>query len=398
MRVLAVYADPGIPLDGTKGASVHARQTVSGLLRRGVEITVLAARRPDRWDLPCRLLAPRSGRVPLRGLGSALGWELDVLAFSRDLADLVPFGPGKVDVVYERYALWSLAGALLAERLRTPLVVEVNAPLPDEQARWRGLALAEVAYGIERFLLRRADRVVCVSSALVERAAAIRGSRRGVELLPNAVDIDRFHPPRGGPGREVRSDGPVVAFVGSFRPWHGLADLVQAFALLVRDVPTARLVLAGDGPERERLERLADTLGIARCVRFTGAISHDQVPDLLREADIAVAPYPQLEQFYFSPIKLAEYMACGLAVVASACGDHAAWLEDGSSALLVPPGDVGALVAALERLATDAPLRRRLGQRARRLAVERFSLEEASARLEGLLGELVTAARQEVAL
>lgn len=397
MKVLAVYADPGIPLDGTKGASVHARQTVSGLIRRGVEVTVLAARRPERWDLPCRLLAPGSGRVPLRGLGPALGWELDVLAFSREVADLVPLAPGDVDVVYERYALWSLAGALLAERLRTPLVLEVNAPLPDEQERWRGLALAEVARGIERFLLRRADRIVCVSSALVERASAIRGSPRGVELLPNAVDTDRFHPPRDGPGREVRPDGPVVVFVGSFRPWHGLADLVQAFALLVRSVPTARLVLVGEGPEKERLERLAGTLGVARCVRFTGAVSHDEVPDLLRDADIAVAPYPRIERFYFSPIKLAEYMACGLPVVASACGDHATWLEDGTSALLVPPGDVGALAAALERLATDASLRSRLGRRARRLAVERFSLEEASARLEGLLGSLAAARRQEVA-
>lgn len=397
MRVLAVYADPGIRLDGTKGASVHARQTVAGLLDRGVEVTVLAARRVERWELPCPLLVPEAERLPTRRLGSPASFELDLLGLSRELADRAALGPADVDVVYERYALWSLAGALLADRLRAGFVLEVNAPLPEEQARWRGLALAEVASGIERYLLRRADRVVCVSSALAERAARARGSRDGVELLPNAVDTERFHPASEAEARRSEPWAPVIVFTGSFKPWHGLSDLFEAFAVVLRAIPGARLVLAGDGPERPRLERLQTSLGIEGAVEFLGALPHEEIPALLRRADIAVAPYPRFDGFYFSPIKLAEYLASGLPVVASACGDHGSFLEDGVSALLVPPGDPDALAAALLRLSADSELRRRLGAAARRLAVERLSLGAASARLESLLREASASRALEVA-
>ncbi len=386
MRVLCVYADPGVPLDGTKGASIHARQTLSCLLRRGAEVTVLAARRVASWELPCRLLQPDPGsRASLRGTGPGLERELDALAAARDLADLVPFGPGAVDVVYERYALWSLAGALLAERLAAPLVLEVNAPLPEEQARWRGLALHEVASGLERFLLRRADALLCVSSALVERAVEIRGRSDGVHLFPNAVDTGLFSPAQAPVEERESRDGPCVVFVGSLKPWHGLDVLLRAFALVLARVPEARLLLVGDGPERPRLEQLAETLEIVHRTTFIGALPHARVPALLRQADAAVAPYPPLDGFYFSPIKLAEYLAAGVPVVASDCGDHATWLEDGVSSLLVPPGDAGALAGALLRIMDDPALRRRLAEEGRRLAVERLSLEAASTRLERLL-------------
>ena len=394
MKLLYACADPGIPLDGDKGASVHVRQTLDALARSGVELLVLAARpgRPGAVAAPV-LTASSPERLGVKG-GGTIAAEAAAIAAARELAAAAPLAPGDVDLVYERYSLWSLGGAMLAERLAVPLVLEVNAPLVDEQARYRGLALAEVAAGIERDVARRAAAVLCVSSSLRDRIARLRGGDEGVHLFPNAVDTDRFrpHPARG---ETERGDArPTIVFTGSFKPWHGVQDLLDAFARAFGPVGRARLLLVGDGPERRRLEERALSLGIRPHVEFTGAVSHERIPALLADADIAAAPYPPVSDFYFSPLKVGEYMAAGLPVVASSCGDLDPLLRDGESAVRVPPGDVGSLASALGRLAADPGLRRRLGEAARRIAVEHLSLAGSTDRLLRLL-EQVRGARPE---
>ena len=393
MRALYVCADAGIPLDGTKGASVHVRQTIGALIGAGVEVEVLAARPGSEWKAPCRVLSgatpPPSFRskrtsVSRRRNPSTLIVEAEALAASRDLIGAVE--SCDFDVVYERYSLWSLAGAALSEMLGAPLVLEVNAPLVEEQQVHRRCALGGIAAEIERAVLQHAARVLCVSPPLVERAAGLRGSSEGVELFPNAVDTDLFKPVErdGGDGdRQV-----TVVFTGSFKPWHGLPVLLRGFASACDDTPGARLVLAGDGPERAKMQALASELGIAPKVGFIGAMEHGRIPALLGEADIAVAPYDPSGSFYFSPLKIAEYLASGLAVVASSCADLNGLLRDGRSALLVPQGDAAALGRAIARLAGDPALRSHLGSEGRRVALERLSLEAAAARLVNLLKDL----------
>lgn len=98
---------------------------------------------------------------------------------------------------------------------------------------------------------------------------------------------------------------------------------------------------------------------------FTGSLPHEDVADLIRQFDVALAPYPRREHsFYFSPLKLFEYMACGAPVVAAAAGQITEVVRDGESGLLYPPGDAEALLAACDRLLTDPALRRRLGETA----------------------------------
>ncbi len=403
MKILYICADAGIPLDGTKGASVHVRQTIVALRRRGVDVTVLALKPGAPGTVPGRVLPVGTllGRLQA-GSGGRVAAQAAALASDRDLDVQVPFSPGDVDVIYERYSLWSLAGAVLAERLSAPLVLEVNAPLVEEQSRYRQLDLVGVAVEIEGFLARRADALLCVSTTLRERFARLRGSREGVHLFPNAVDLDQFREaaarPRGAGARE--SGDAVIMFTGSFKPWHGVKDLLQAFALLLDHQKRTRLILVGDGPERESLMRCAAELRIESNVTFTGAVSHEEIPALLASADIAVAPYLPLNDFYFSPLKLGEYLAAGLPVVVTACGDLDPLLRDGVSSLRVPPGDIPALARALRRLTEDADLRRCLGRAGRHIAEEHLSLEAATARLVRLLeslGEAVPADRRSAA-
>jgi glycosyltransferase involved in cell wall biosynthesis len=121
----------------------------------------------------------------------------------------------------------------------------------------------------------------------------------------------------------------------------------------------------GDGPERSRLEETIATAAFRDAVRLTGAVPHGEVPALLAAMDVAVAPYPRLPDFYFSPLKVFEYMAAGLPVVASRIGQVAKLIENGVTGLLYEPGDVHALSAALDRLRRQPEFRKSLGRAAR---------------------------------
>ena len=124
--------------------------------------------------------------------------------------------------------------------------------------------------------------------------------------------------------------------------------------------------------------------GLREAALFTGAVAPHQVPGLLASMDVAVAPYPKLANFYFSPLKVYEYMAAGLPVVASRIGQLTQVLRHEETGLLCPPGDAAALAAALERLRCDPALRKRLGAAARATALKKHTWDAVARRILSL--------------
>jgi glycosyltransferase involved in cell wall biosynthesis len=367
-RVLYLSADRGVPVRGGKGASVHVRAVVDALHRHGVEVTVVTTRRGPRDgpQLAAPLVETGSGgrwKRTVERLASRTGGGTPLARALLRLIDNVPvYVTGarlamhrRPDLVYERYALTAAAGSLIARRFRVPHVVEVNAPLADEEARYRGLRLGAVAHALEGWILRRADRVVVVSRALEAHVERLGVASERIIVLPNAVDPARFHPHRDG--RAVRRlhqlDGDfVIGFSGTLKPWHGLHHLLHAVARTATVHPATRLLVIGDGPERADLQELGNELGIEDRVRFVGHVDHHRVGDYLAACDVLVAPYGPIENHWFSPLKVAEYLAVGRPVVASAIGQLEE-LRDAPGMLLVPPGDEAALAEMLSRLAVE---------------------------------------------
>jgi glycosyltransferase involved in cell wall biosynthesis len=336
----------------------------------------------------------------LKSLESALGVELPLrrelraLLFNQAVAATAePAFRGKgVEFVYERYSLAAGAGPAIAKRLGVPHLLEVNAPLVDERHRVKGLAMLALARALERETLRRAGALLVVSQQIADWAHGLGVPRERIHVVPNGVDPARFEPALTARTRRRAELGAgdrcVIGFVGGLRPWHGTELLLEAFAQLRARGSDALLLVVGDGPLGDELRRRAQQAPLAGRVTFTGALPHDEAAEWLAAMDIATAPYPPQEPFYFSPLKLFEYMVMGVSIVASRIGQIADVVEDNVSGVLVPPGDVPALTGALESLARDPARRAALGRAGRERVLARYTWRENARRAIAIAGEL----------
>ena len=382
LRIIYLCADPGIPVLGFKGASTHVRSLVRALTEAGHTVTVVCTTRGWGNQLATELVevAPDAEARRLGQLGD--------LAFARsgfsekpgsELKRLLhngPLGEGVMSLchtlqpnaLYERYALLCNAGARVAHTCNLPHILELNAPLIEERQRYWGLALPDVARTIEREVFSGADAILAVSAPVRDFAIAGGAAAQRVSVLPNAVDPLLL----AAGGNEVatavraRHDlgaAVVIGFVGSLKPWHGVDLLLEAFADL--DDKQLRLLIVGDGPQAETLRLRAAAPELAGTVIFTGQVPHAQIGAYLAAMDIAVAPYrasgPDQGSFYFSPLKVFEYMAAGLPVVAPHLGQIVEVVKHGQHGLLYPPDDTGALTAHLLQLIRNPAQRTQMG-------------------------------------
>lgn len=381
MRVAYVTTDPGIPAFGSKGASAHVQAILAAFLRRGAEVTLFA---PDPGPVPEALAGLRVAALPPAPKGDPDSRAERLLARDAELPERLA-AEGPFDLVYERHALFAAGAMRFAAAEGLPSVLEVNAPLLEEQARHRTLVRATEARAATWLAMATAGRVVCVSGAVADYARA-QGAAAPV-VVPNGVDPGRF-------AGEPRRDGPFTAgFIGTLKPWHDTATLVASLPHLRALVPDARLLIVGDGPERAPLEARAEALGLSHAVEFTGALPPEAVPAALARMHAGTAPYSAAQAFYFSPLKLYEYMAAGLPVVASDVGDLAGILGAAGAGVAVPPDRAELLARALADLAADPARAAALGAAGRAHVVAHHGWDRVLDRiLDGLAPRLAGAA------
>jgi glycosyltransferase involved in cell wall biosynthesis len=363
MRIAYVCTDPGIPVFGTKGASIHVQEILRAFLRRGARVTLMSPRlhEPVPEDLQavtCRSLPrPPTGATP----AARADWALD----TNDRVAALLAGTDPFDLVYERHALYAHGAMEAAAARGIPSVLELNAPLIDEQDRHRRLERRDAAIDSARRAFAAAGHVAAVSHGAAAYALDHGAAAHRVSVVPNGVNPARF-PTTDGPA------GPfTVGFLGTLKPWHDTATLIAAFALLrAKYAPDARLLVVGDGPDRGHITARLEALGLSDAAHLTGAVPAADVAHWLGRMHVAVAPYSAAQPFYFSPLKIYEYMAAGLPVLASRVGDLPQVLDGGRLGRLVEPDDPEALAQELAHLAWDAPLRDALGGTARAHVVE----------------------------
>ena len=355
-HIAYLCADPGIPVYGNKGASIHVQNIIRAFIRAGHRVT-LFANRIDGTPPPgletvhlVPLPAPPKGDNETRARAILAAHDTITAA----IAAHAPY-----DLLYERYSLWSDSGVQYAESAHIPAVLEVNAPLIDEQRTHRELVLPAEAETIAKSAFSRARELIAVSPGV---AAYLKNwPHRRITTLANGVEPQTFA--AALPIRAARRDGETrIGFLGTLKPWHGLPLLVDSFARVHAAEPRARLHIIGDGPGRADLEQDLAARGLSACATLHGAIAASDVPAHLAALNIATAPYPQQENFYFSPLKIYEYLAAGLPVVTTRVGHLHEVVHHGEDGLLVPPDDPAAFAQAILELARDPARRSRMGQ------------------------------------
>ncbi len=236
---------------------------------------------------------------------------------------------------------------------RVPFVRAAFRLLPYLFRLWRDVRGADVAHVMANsgrwivLSLRHADRVIVPSGFL--RAVF---ERHGVSatIVPNVVDLGAFRPATEPPRT------PQLAVTRNLEAIYDIATAIRAFAEVVRAHPEAHLTIAGSGPERAALERLADELGVRVSVHFTGRLDNAELPELYRASTLMLNP-ARIDNM---PNALLEAMASGVPIVSTNVGGIPYMVEDGVSALLVAPGDAREMARAALRILGDPALGRRI--------------------------------------
>jgi glycosyltransferase involved in cell wall biosynthesis len=375
-RLRAVYlrATPG-PGTQAGGAASHIKGVVEALRTLGVDVQVISNDQiagMDHSHDQFKVIAPQPS-----GGTRALFDIHNNLVFTRGAAPLIE--QAQPDFIYQRYARFSWAGASAAVRTKRPLFLEYNGSEVWVGRHWDRVGSLDLLERYERLNLDAAARIFVVSEVERRNLEARGVTAEKIVVNPNGVDVERFRPGVGGvearPELGLRETDVVAGFVGTFGPWHGVEKFAEAIKSIPMEMPV-RFLLVGSGSLHTEVEKQLEGEVQTGRVIFTGSVVHERVPALLDACDILVAPHVPLadgSEFFGSPTKVFEYMAMGKPIVASRLGQIGEVLTDRETALLVEPGSVRELAAAIVKLVGDEELRFRIGVKAREVAEREFT-------------------------
>ncbi|WP_332876003.1 glycosyltransferase family 4 protein [Massilia sp. S19_KUP03_FR1] len=359
------------------GQYVHIEEMINALRSLGHEVIIVAPPSAETESF-----GSDAGAVALlKRYMPKWCYELIELAYSavayRRLAAAVR--QHQPDVLYERYNLFLPAGIWLARKYKLPMLLEINAPILEERAKYDGLSLRRLARWSQSYAWKNADLVLPVTQVLGDMVQAYGVAAERIVVIPNGINGDRFdgNADVAAAKRALGLEGQLVlGFTGFVRDWHGLDKVIE---LIADDPPDAlrTLLVVGDGPARAALEQQAAKLGIGARVHFTGIVERDDVAKYVSAFDIALQP---AVVDYASPLKLFEYLALGKAIVAPGQPNIREILTHEKNALLFDPEHPEQLAASIHRLCIDRALRLHVAQGARDAIVEQQLTWKANAR------------------
>lgn len=350
------------------GQYVHIEEMIEALRALGHEVIVVAPSATESTDFGSDggFIARLKQHLP-QFIYEVMEFGYALVAYLRLARAVRAHQP---DCLYERYNLFQPAGVWIKRFYRLPFLLEVNAPIFAERARYDGISLQRIARWSERYTWRNADLVLPVTQVLGNMVQQEGVPPERITVIPNGINSQRFaaNPDTAQAKRLLGLEGHLVlGFTGFVRDWHGM-DKVIDFIAQAGAQGRCHLLLVGDGPVRAALEQQALRLGVADLVTFTGVVQRDQVASYVAAFDIALQPAVVA---YASPLKLFEYLALGRAIVAPSQANIREVLQDGVNALLFDPEDNAGLVKAIQRLIEDPALRQRLASKAGATITER---------------------------
>jgi glycosyltransferase involved in cell wall biosynthesis len=372
--------------------SIHVYEVVSNLSELGHHV-VLLNRDPPRYvnkidisqqswreHLKKNLFQSRITR-PFAGVVTILGlFLLELKAFISAFITIVR-EKERFDVIYRRSRVLN-SEYILAKLFKIPLVKEENGIYVDElKAQKRGDRVSLwLIDKIERFTKPRTDRLIVVTSKLKEvlqKDFRVPGDK--ITVIPNGANIDLFKPIDVMEARKelgLTENCSYICFVGKLVEWQGLEFLLASIPLVLRTCPEARLLVVGDGLMKQKLVELVNLTGMSDKVIFAGIVPYSKVPLYINASNVCVFSATsdfRNNRMGTSPLKLHEYMACGKPVVTGNLEGDTQEIADSGSGLVVDSTNAEEMAGAFITLLKDEQVRREMGERARKLVVEKYS-------------------------
>jgi phosphatidylinositol alpha-mannosyltransferase len=354
------------------GVGTHIRAQARALRARGHDVLVCGPASAPLTAGEIRLGG--STIVTFGGTESGIGLDPRSISQVRRL-----FRSQSFDIAHVHEPMVPLVPWAVLLTARCPIVATFHVHR-EEGHRWYPIARSILAP-----LMRRIRYRIAVSASA--RRTIAQHFPGTYEIVPNGIDVGGFQKPMPRP-HDMPADGsPTIIYVGRLEPRKGVDVLIRAMPAVRAQVTSVRLVIVGDGPDRESLTAIARTLNVD--VRFAGRVDDQQLPAYMQSADIVCSPALGGESF---GIVLVEAMACGTPVVASHIEGYVDMLGDSDSAVLVPPRDPDALAAALTALLVNEDRRRAQGARGAVKARE-YAWPAVAARLERIYESVTASAR-----
>jgi len=279
-----------------------------------------------------------------------------------------------LDVLHVHYAIPNAVSAVIARQIVAPQPLQVVTTLHGTDVTLVGVDpnyLETTRWGI-----MQSDAVSVVSESLRRQTVEQLGIERDIEVIPNFIDPARYEQAKNGPGarRWAEPGERLLVHISNFRPVKRVLDVVETFRRVYRRIPSTRLLMVGDGPERGRVEQHCRENGLCHAITFVGSLP--LIEEVLVGADLFLLP-SESESFGLAAL---EAMSCEVPVIATNAGGVPEVVEDGRCGFLCPVGDVDGMAEGALRLLGDEPMRRAFGEAGRRRAVEVFSQDVVVAR------------------
>jgi glycosyltransferase involved in cell wall biosynthesis len=371
-----------------KGASTHITYFTRGLVDAGYRVQLITAGDPSlpERDVYC---GAQVIRVPVGDDPNYLKRAIEFgQAVTRHIASSPPYG-----IAHFRSIWCGLPIVQAQARFGYKTVFEVNG-LPSVELKYhypalKGSPVLSKIKQQEITALLRADAIVCPSAVTRAYIASLGIPREKITVIPNGVDVKLFTPQ---PCNRPPGERPVLLYMGTLADWQGLDVLIEAMRIIVAQRPAGlRIVGRGRGRQRKDLTKRVRKLGLEEAVSVEPAVPHHEMPALLAQADVCIAPLAYNDRNVTQgccPLKLIEYMACGRPVVASNLPVVRELARDDVDALLFAPDDPADLARCVLALLNDASLAQRLGGAAAQRASRRFSWHAAQKKLLRVYAQL----------
>ena len=345
MKIL--YSAPDVSVSDAHGGSVHVKGVIDSFKRLGHDIT---------------LIERKSDINAFRNTAYCFLWPLFYTSY------LCLFN--KVDLIYERARIFG-GGAILAGKLfGKKTIYEYIEPCVELP-----ILTGEIKQPLTS-LLRVHSRIVnyCSDVITITHENMTKGLPKDkCIMITTGTYPERFKP--------AEDDGKTILYIGSFAPWHAVENMIKAMKVVNEKYPKAKLVLVGSvGKETlDKCEQLTKELRLETNIIFSGKVSQEDVPNIISKATICLAlfdknylPFREFD-YYYSPIKVHEYKACGKPTIASDMGTLKDLVKNNENGLLVDESNIGEISSAIIKLLKNKKLRAKMGAINRQEVLEKYN-------------------------